>query len=234
MWSGVFGWMSSNEQIEAIATRLPVDKVELQRFFPKCVCRLPPYQSFLFFVLLSKHRHGKLMTSRPAGMKLKCVDNGFACCCRSWCDRYGDVVLEVVHKEFKDHVGEMENQRKAGKLKRAASKAAKEKELAAFTKNENDENSGHPNISNVLLQSPKTGAAFVKRSPKTSLNQCFTTTGATLVESKAKLPLIEEQPEGDVVRNCRGLGFDKELDGKLTAEILRMPSKRFNDVSGLR
>jgi hypothetical protein len=24
------------------------------------------------------------------------------------------------------------------------------------------------------------------------------------------------------------------LDGKLTAEILRMPSKRFNDVSGLR
>jgi hypothetical protein len=181
------GQTFTNEQIEAIATRLPVDKVELQRFFPK-----------------------------------------------SWCDRYGDVVLEVVHKEFKDHVGEMENQRKAGKLKRAASKAAKEKELAAFTKNENDENSGHPNISNVLLQSPKTGAAFVKRSPKTSLNQCFTTTGATLVESKAKLPLIEEQPEGDVVRNCRGLGFDKELDGKLTAEILRMPSKRFNDVSGLR
>ncbi|CAM6055720.1 unnamed protein product, partial [Sphagnum tenellum] len=181
------GQTFTNEQIEAIATRLPVDKVELQRFFPK-----------------------------------------------SWCDRYGDVVLEVVHKEFKDHVGEMENQRKAGKLKRAASKAAKEKELAAFTKNENDENSGHPNISNVLLQSPKTGAAFVKRSPKTSLNQCFTTTGATLVESKAKLPLIEEQPEGDVVRNCRSLGFDKELDGKLTAEILRMPSKRFNDVSGLR
>lgn len=186
--------------------------------------------SFCYF---QKHRHVKLMTSRPAGMKLKCVDNGFACC-RSWCDRYGDVVLEVVHKEFKDHVGEMENQRKAGKLKRAASKAAKEKELAAFTKKENDENCGHPNISNVLLQSPKTGAAFVKRSPKTSLNQCFTTTGATLVESKAKLPLIEEQPEGDVVRNCRGLGFDKELDGKLTAEILRMPSKRFNDVSGLR
>jgi hypothetical protein len=27
----------SNEQIEAIATRLPVDKVELQWFFPKCV-----------------------------------------------------------------------------------------------------------------------------------------------------------------------------------------------------
>ncbi len=203
-------------------------------FFPSACADFLLTKASHSLCYFQKHRHGKLMTSRPAGMKLKCVDNGFACCCRSWCDRYGDVVLEVVHKEFKDHVGEMENQRKAGKLKRAASKAAKEKELAAFSKNENDENSGHPNISNVLLQSPKTGAAFVKRSPKTSLNQCFTTTGATLVESKAKLPLIEEQPEGDVVRNCRGLGFDKELDGKLTAEILRMPSKRFNDVSALR
>ncbi|KAK6944405.1 hypothetical protein RJ641_025507 [Dillenia turbinata] len=54
----------SNDQIEAISTRLPVDKADLKKFFP-----------------------------------------------RSWCDRYGDVVLDVVRKEFKDHVGELENLR---------------------------------------------------------------------------------------------------------------------------
>ncbi|KAH9297201.1 hypothetical protein KI387_028883, partial [Taxus chinensis] len=52
----------TNEQVEAIATRLPVDKNELKIFFPK-----------------------------------------------SWCDRYGDVVLDVVREEFQHHVGEMEN-----------------------------------------------------------------------------------------------------------------------------
>ncbi|CAM6059503.1 unnamed protein product [Sphagnum tenellum] len=183
------GQTFTNEQIEAIATRLPVDKVELQWFFPK-----------------------------------------------SWCDRYGDVVLEVVHKEFRAHVGEMENLQKAGRLKRAASKATKEKEMtAAFAKTENDENSGHPNISNVLLQSPKHGAAFVKRAAKTSLtNQCFTTTDGTttMVETKAKLALIAERPEMGAVRACRALGFDKELDGKqFTTEVVCTPSKRVNDVA---
>lgn len=61
----------TNEQIEAISTRLPVDKNELKKFFPK-----------------------------------------------SWCDRYGDIVLDVVQKEFKDHVGEMENLRKTAREKR--------------------------------------------------------------------------------------------------------------------
>ncbi|XP_010913368.1 uncharacterized protein [Elaeis guineensis] len=56
----------SDEQIEVISTRLPVDKEDLNNFFP-----------------------------------------------RSWCDRYGDIVLDVVRKEFKDHVGEMENLRNA-------------------------------------------------------------------------------------------------------------------------
>ncbi|XP_010928263.1 uncharacterized protein [Elaeis guineensis] len=56
----------SNEQIEAISTRLPVDKADLNNFFPK-----------------------------------------------SWCDRYGDIVLDVVRKEFKDHVSEMETLRNA-------------------------------------------------------------------------------------------------------------------------
>ncbi|XP_078429582.1 uncharacterized protein LOC144701711 [Wolffia australiana] len=32
---------------------------------------------------------------------------------RAWCDRYGGVVLDVVKKEFKDHVGEMETKRNA-------------------------------------------------------------------------------------------------------------------------
>ncbi|KAL3532240.1 hypothetical protein ACH5RR_005761 [Cinchona calisaya] len=49
----------SDDQIEAISTRLPVDKADLKLFFPK-----------------------------------------------SWCDQYGDVVLDVVRKEFKDHVGQ--------------------------------------------------------------------------------------------------------------------------------
>ncbi|KAJ4958403.1 hypothetical protein NE237_025514 [Protea cynaroides] len=64
----------SNDQIEAISTRLPVDKADLKKFFPK-----------------------------------------------SWCDRYGDIVLDVVKKEFKDHVGEMENQRNAARDKHGSS-----------------------------------------------------------------------------------------------------------------
>ncbi|XP_008802016.1 uncharacterized protein LOC103715981 [Phoenix dactylifera] len=60
----------SDEQIEVISTRLPVDREDLNNFFP-----------------------------------------------RSWCDRYGDIVLDVVRKEFKDHVGEMENLRNAAREK---------------------------------------------------------------------------------------------------------------------
>ncbi|KAG1327088.1 hypothetical protein COCNU_01G010220 [Cocos nucifera] len=60
----------SDEQIDVISTRLPVDKEDLNNFFP-----------------------------------------------RSWCDQYGDIVLDVVRKEFKDHVGEMENLRNAAREK---------------------------------------------------------------------------------------------------------------------
>lgn len=56
----------SNDQMDALSTKLPVAKADLKQFFPK-----------------------------------------------SWCDRYGDVVLDVVKKEFKDHIGEMENSRNA-------------------------------------------------------------------------------------------------------------------------
>ncbi|KAI3446823.1 hypothetical protein Pfo_003488 [Paulownia fortunei] len=58
----------SDDQIEAISTRLPVDKADLKKFFPK-----------------------------------------------PWCDQYGNIVLDVVRKEFKDHMREMGNSRgKAG------------------------------------------------------------------------------------------------------------------------
>uniref|UniRef100_A0A5B7A2S7 Uncharacterized protein n=1 Tax=Davidia involucrata TaxID=16924 RepID=A0A5B7A2S7_DAVIN len=79
----------SNDQIEAISTRLPVDKSDLKKFFPK-----------------------------------------------SWCDQYGDVVLDVVKKEFKDHVGEM------GSLRNAAREKHNSKRWATF---DDDENC-HPNL----------------------------------------------------------------------------------------
>ncbi|KAK6151655.1 hypothetical protein DH2020_014290 [Rehmannia glutinosa] len=54
----------SDDQIDLISTRLPVDKADLEKFFPK-----------------------------------------------SWCDQYGNIVLDVVRKEFKDHMREMGNSR---------------------------------------------------------------------------------------------------------------------------
>ncbi|XP_057500024.1 uncharacterized protein LOC130784226 [Actinidia eriantha] len=80
----------SNDQIEVISTRLPVDKADLKNFFPK-----------------------------------------------SWCDRYGDVVLDVVRKEFKDHVREMETLKNATREKHNSSKR-----WATF---DDDENC-HPNL----------------------------------------------------------------------------------------
>ncbi|CAK7338529.1 unnamed protein product [Dovyalis caffra] len=81
----------SDDQIEAISTKLPVDKADLKNFFPK-----------------------------------------------SWCDRYGDVVLDVVKKEFKDHVGEMENKRNAAREKHHSNSMR-------WTTFEDDENC-HPNL----------------------------------------------------------------------------------------
>ncbi|BFG40232.1 hypothetical protein CerSpe_265060 [Prunus speciosa] len=82
----------SNDQIEAISTKLPVDKADLKKFFPK-----------------------------------------------SWCDRYGDVVLDVVKKEFKDHVGEMESLRNAAREKHGMSSAR-------WTTFQDDEENCHPNL----------------------------------------------------------------------------------------
>ncbi|KAL9326133.1 hypothetical protein ACSQ67_006778 [Phaseolus vulgaris] len=84
----------SNDQIEAISTRIPVDKAELKNYFPK-----------------------------------------------SWCDRYGDVVLDVVKKEFKDHVAEMENMRNVTREKHSNSR----RWTTTTTTFDKDENI-HPNL----------------------------------------------------------------------------------------
>nr|GMC97316.1 Uveal autoantigen with coiled-coil domains and ankyrin repeats isoform 1 [Ipomoea batatas] len=76
----------TDDQIEAISTRLPVDKADLKKFFPK-----------------------------------------------QWCDRYGDVVLDVVRKEFKQHVAEMGNSRGA-------------KKWETFDEEEDDDENCHPNL----------------------------------------------------------------------------------------
>ena len=132
-----------------------------------------------------------------------------------------------MHKEFQAHVGEMENQRRIGKQQRKAVRAAREKAAAAALI-ENDENRNNFNLpSNILVQNPKggVGTSPMKKSPKANLNQCFTTGDGTCTEAKAKLPLIEESPD----RANRGqLGFEEEMDGKLTAALQRMPSQRFN------
>ncbi|XVE63599.1 hypothetical protein DITRI_Ditri07aG0032700 [Diplodiscus trichospermus] len=57
---------------------------------------------------------------------------------KSWCDRYGDVVLDVVKKEFKDHVGDMENMRNATREKY-------KNNSMRWTTFEDDENC-HPNL----------------------------------------------------------------------------------------
>lgn len=82
----------SDDQIEAISTKLPVDKGDLKKFFPK-----------------------------------------------SWCDRYGDVVLDVVKKEFKDHVGDMENMRNVAREKH-------HNNSKRWTTFEDDDENCHPNL----------------------------------------------------------------------------------------
>lgn len=56
---------------------------------------------------------------------------------RSWCDQYGDLVLDVVKKEFKDHVGEMEKLRNAARERHNHS--------TQWTTFDDDENC-HPNL----------------------------------------------------------------------------------------
>ncbi|KAM3270100.1 hypothetical protein P3S67_030006 [Capsicum chacoense] len=87
----------TDDQIEAISTRLPVDKADLKKFFPK-----------------------------------------------KWCDRYGDVVLDVVRKEFKNHVGEMGGGNLKGNITKEEEKQ-NSKRWTTFDDDYEDEN-GHPNL----------------------------------------------------------------------------------------
>ncbi|KAA8522925.1 hypothetical protein F0562_009348 [Nyssa sinensis] len=118
----------SNDQIDAISTRLPVDRADLKKFFPK-----------------------------------------------SWCDQYGDVVLDVVKKEFKDHVGEM------GSLKNAArEKQNNSKRWATFDDDYDDENC-HPNLfaredHSFPMKQPKFTSskdAHLGTRSSSSTNKCF-------------------------------------------------------------
>ncbi|KAL6965570.1 hypothetical protein U1Q18_036622 [Sarracenia purpurea var. burkii] len=90
----------SNDQIEAISTRLPVDRADLKNLFPK-----------------------------------------------SWCDHYGDIVLDVVKKEFKNHVGEMESLRNAARAKHHNNNKGS-KRWTTFDDNndDDDEENCHPNL----------------------------------------------------------------------------------------
>ncbi|GMI97623.1 hypothetical protein HRI_003431600 [Hibiscus trionum] len=58
---------------------------------------------------------------------------------KSWCDRYGEVVLDVVKKEFKEHVGEMENMRNVTRQKH------KNNSMRWTTFDDDNENC-HPNL----------------------------------------------------------------------------------------
>ncbi|KAL3675321.1 hypothetical protein R1sor_025269 [Riccia sorocarpa] len=177
----------TNDQIEAIATRLPVDKTELMRFFPK-----------------------------------------------SWCDRYGDVVLDVVHREFNSHVSEMEGLRKAAKEKKASPGVQPTVRVPA---GENDENkSGEVSVNDNRPPSVKTTPQRnTTPSSKAVLSRCYTTHGYEL-----KTASVHRQREGPSHtgtsggRARRGLGFENDLDKKLEAEILRMPLRNFNDSSSCR
>ncbi|KAH9654598.1 hypothetical protein KPL70_027790 [Citrus sinensis] len=58
----------------------------------------------------------------------------------SWADRYGDVVLDVVKKEFKDHVGDMESMRNAAREKKHSNS------MRWTTFDDDDDENGHPNL----------------------------------------------------------------------------------------
>ncbi|KAJ7519304.1 hypothetical protein O6H91_20G035100 [Diphasiastrum complanatum] len=165
----------TDDQIDAIATRLPVDKKELAKFVPK-----------------------------------------------SWCDNYGDMVLEVVHREFKGHVGEMENLRKTAREKRT-------KLIKPSIENNENSDCKATGRSNVTTQ---------KAAPKpTSVTRCFTTMGENVVlqtKQNQQQPISPLTPKRlNCSKHARDY-YERDLDGKLQAEIQKMPHKKIQDSAPLR
>lgn len=101
----------SDDKIDVISTRLPIDKADLKKFFSK-----------------------------------------------KWCDQYGEIVLEVVRKEFKDHVQEIKNtcsamkkeEQKRSEIKNTCFDMKKEEQKSLETKwttfDEEDDENCHPNL----------------------------------------------------------------------------------------
>nr|CAD1823141.1 unnamed protein product [Ananas comosus var. bracteatus] len=58
----------------------------------------------------------------------------------AWCDRYGEIVLDVVKKEFKEHVGEMES------LRNTAAKEKRNGVAENWVAFEDNEENFHPNL----------------------------------------------------------------------------------------
>ncbi|KAL8265429.1 hypothetical protein R6Q59_023559 [Mikania micrantha] len=87
----------SDDQIEVISTRLPIDKSDLKKFFPK-----------------------------------------------KWCDQHGEIVLEVVRKEFKDHVNEIKNM--SNSVMKKEPKIYEENWTTFHDDNDDDDQNCHPNL----------------------------------------------------------------------------------------
>ncbi|KAH7315413.1 hypothetical protein KP509_21G048200 [Ceratopteris richardii] len=164
------GQIFSNEQIDAIATKLPMDKVELRKFFPL-----------------------------------------------TWCERYGDIVLDVVQKEFKEHVNEMQKlARRRDNVQQGAD---------AFPLSYNDENSG------ATLASAPSEQRQVKQSlPRRNadLGKCF----ATLNEnSPVANAIASNSPRSDkkfVPQQQHSLRPIKE-NHRRDEDILKMPLREVNE-----
>lgn len=90
---------------------------------------------------------------------------------RQWCDRYGDVVLDVVRKEFKQHVAEMGNSR--GIISKEKHEHSSKK-WETFDGEDDDENC-HPNLFAPQGNSlhPKQGTKSDRMHTSTSIDKGF-------------------------------------------------------------
>jgi hypothetical protein len=85
-----------DQQIEAISTKLLVDKSDLKTYFPKYArfgsSAIQIDKTTMFPVFLTRWHWS----------------------CRAWCDQHGEGVITAAKKEFKEHVEEMEKRDMTG------------------------------------------------------------------------------------------------------------------------